>query len=254
MNHTHDFFELCYVHSGTFQQIIDGQPVAQTPDTLILLRPGAWHSVWTISERDVVFNILLRRSTVHQSLRQFVSPKNPLYRFLFRSGSEPDDALNYTLFTGTTPQRTILHSMIATYFDHPPGHAELVMARLATLFAELAQTTYTPDRDTDDYLPDDLLEFIAHNYRDVTMDALSHQFSYSPRHLSRMLRAHTGKSLRQLVNGHRIDAVLNSLPTAGTSLTELVLNHGFCHINYFYEVFKRERGVSFAEHRQNNPA
>jgi AraC-like DNA-binding protein len=246
--HTHDFFELIYVYQGAFKQVIDGREITQTDDELVLLRPGAWHHTWSEQESDLVFNILLSKAAVKRSLLRLVSPKNPLYRFLFEGAVEKAEAANYLLFTHTGSQRDILDTLVAEYYDQNPGYAQVILAQLVLLFAGLARETYQRP-DTGGYLADDILAYISHHYPTVTQSTLAEQFNYSPRHLGRVLKAATGKTFPQLVNAHKIDAVCEKLVTTNAPIGEIVAECGFCSANYFYEVFRRERGVPFATFR-----
>jgi AraC-like DNA-binding protein len=250
-DHTHDFFELTYVFAGEFTQIIDKECITQTTDQLVMLRPGAWHTVSTESRNDYVFNILLRRATVKRSLLQFVSPKNPLYRFLFEGADLKPDAANYLVFSGIKTQRAILDKLVVEFQNKGPESRQLVMAHVVMLFAELARTTYVEPvaEGPKDYLIADILAFIAHNFRTTTQAQVAEHFYYSPAHLSRVLTAATGKSFPSIVNGHKIDAVLSRLAT-GDPMWRLVRDAGFTSTDYFYRAFQRERGISFAEFRR----
>jgi AraC-like DNA-binding protein len=70
------------------------------------------------------------------------------------------------------------------------------------------------------------------------------------RHLSRLLSAATGKTLPDLINARRIDAVLQRLEYSHLPISQLVLEEGFSSVTYFYTVFRRLRRQPFSSHRQ----
>ena len=57
--HRHDFFELIYVHSGSFMNEIGGVLMEQTHETLYLLNPMVIHKPWIQHPTDIIFNILI---------------------------------------------------------------------------------------------------------------------------------------------------------------------------------------------------
>ncbi|MDR0848188.1 MAG: AraC family transcriptional regulator [Propionibacteriaceae bacterium] len=250
--HTQDFFELVYVYSGSFVQLIDGNRLEQTPDELVLLRPGAWHDVWTEHDTDVVFNILLRKASVEQILLRLVSKENPLYSFLFEGTRDHPQSCDYLIFSNTDAQRTTLNTLIAQYYNRQPDSAEAVIELVAQLFSGIARSVYRePGQDTATFLAADISTFLAHNCKTITQAQAADHFGYSPRHFSRLLEAAFGKSFPALINGYRIDALLERLEESNLPITQLATEYGFASATYFYEVFRRERGVRFADHRRS---
>jgi AraC-like DNA-binding protein len=184
-------------------------------------------------------------------LLKLVSTSNPIYQFLFEGVFPTDEARNYLVFNRDEPVRAAAESLLREYFRKAPGYQEMVVALLVVLLTNLARTTYTePERDTGSYLIDDILAFIANNYREVSRAMIARHFNYSERHLSRLLSASVGKTLPDLVNTHRVDAILRRLEISNTPVSRLALEEGFSSVNYFYTVFSRLRGEAFAEYRR----
>lgn len=247
--HSHDFFELCYVHAGEFIQLIEGHQIRQTPDSVILLRPGATHATWIERESDIVFNILVRRSVVAESLLQVVSPKNPIREFLAKAVHAPVASASHLEFSSTPSQVGLVESIIADYYDGQADFDDVILGHVLLLFAELAMHPLAKSDDRDPVTAD-ILTYIAERYLIATQESVARHFNYSSRHLSRLLGATTGKTFPELVNGHKIDSICRRLQTEGTPISQLVREMGYNDINYFYRVFKRVRGMSFGDYRR----
>lgn len=249
--HSHDFFELCYVHAGNFHQVIDGRPMRQTPETLVLLRPGSSHATWIDHQTDLVFNILLRKAVVSQSLLPVVSKRNPIREYLAQSVYAPEGAATHLLFRTSDRVRDLVANIIAEYYNGLSDFDDTLLAQVVMLLAELARTPFANSEPESPMLVD-ILAFIGDNFRVATQQSVAEHFNYSPRHLSRLLSANTGKSFPELVNAHKINAICARLDAStATSMSRLVQDYGFSSANYFYRVFRRERGLSFADFRRD---
>lgn len=250
--HTHDFFELTYVCRGEFVQVIDGHQFTQTPDQLVLLRPGTYHSTWIERETDVVFNILLRKQAIADFLLHFLSAQNTLHEFFFQAIHSPESAASHVLLSTTVKQAAILERIVAEYFDRQPGYQDAILGQFLLFLAEVTRTLEQQPMRAETRA-EEILEYIAANYRTVTQQAVAERFSYSTRQLSRLLDATTGQSFPTLVNNHKIDNICRQLAHSGVPLSRLVRESGYNDPDYFYRAFKRIRGISFADYRRGLP-
>jgi AraC-like DNA-binding protein len=79
---------------------------------------------------------------------------------------------------------------------------------------------------------------------DVNLTETAHLAGVSPRHLSRLLREHTGRSFTQLLREARIERASELLATSDESLATIADLSGFCDQAYFTHVFQRARHMT----------
>lgn len=76
-----------------------------------------------------------------------------------------------------------------------------------------------------------------------SLEELSTRLNYSPFHLCRIFRKHTGQSIGQYINQLRLRASLEYLTQSGTDLTSLALRMGFASHSHFTEAFRKTFGI-----------
>jgi AraC-like DNA-binding protein len=85
---------------------------------------------------------------------------------------------------------------------------------------------------------------------DVTLEETARHAGVSPRHLSRLLRQHTGRSFTQLLREIRIERSSELLATSDESLATVANLAGFCDQAYFTHVFRRARRMTPRQFRE----
>ena len=78
----------------------------------------------------------------------------------------------------------------------------------------------------------------------MNLTETAHLAGVSPRHLSRLLREHTGRSFTQLLREARIERASELLATSDESLATIADLSGFCDQAYFTHVFQRARHMT----------
>ena len=77
----------------------------------------------------------------------------------------------------------------------------------------------------------------------LTLEHIAIQLNYSPFHLCRVFRKHTGQSIHQYLKHLRLRASLEYVTQAQTDLTDLALEMGFASHSHFTEAFRKTFGV-----------
>ncbi len=90
----------------------------------------------------------------------------------------------------------------------------------------------------------------ANLQRDVTRDETAWHAGVSPGHLSRLLRAHTGRSFRELLRESRIARAAELLSTTDEPLAAVAALSGYCDQAYFTNVFQRTRHATPRQFRE----
>ena len=76
-----------------------------------------------------------------------------------------------------------------------------------------------------------------------SLEQIASQLNYSPFHLCRIFRKHTGQSIRQYLNHLRLRASLEYVTQANMDLTSLALKLGFASHSHFTEAFRKTFGT-----------
>ena len=82
-----------------------------------------------------------------------------------------------------------------------------------------------------------------HFEQNPTLEQIATQLNYSPFHLCRIFRRHTGQSIHQYLNQLRLRTSLEYVTQANTDLTSLALKMGFASHSHFTESFRKTFGT-----------
>lgn len=76
-----------------------------------------------------------------------------------------------------------------------------------------------------------------------SLEEIAAQLNYSPFHLCRVFRKHSGQSIRQYLNQLRLRVSLEYVTQSNTDLTSLALRLGFANHSHFTEAFRKTFGT-----------
>ena len=95
------------------------------------------------------------------------------------------------------------------------------------------------------------LDFITRNYsRPLTLGDIAKEVGLSSYRLAHVVKAHTGKTILQILTHARIQNAQNLLEHSEKSCTEIAYEVGFNDQSYFIKHFKRLTGITPARYRR----
>ena len=90
-----------------------------------------------------------------------------------------------------------------------------------------------------------IVAFIETNFnQSINLKTISYDFKINPVYLGRLFKQHMGKSFTNYINEQRIQQAVHLLKNTDYSVTDICRMVGFNNINYFYQKFKKEYGVT----------
>lgn len=110
-----------------------------------------------------------------------------------------------------------------------------------------------PHRDLDSphrYITDKILSYLEQNYdKDVSLDMLSRQLSYSTTYLSRLIKKNCGKNFTDLLLDCRMDHARSLLRDSDCKINQIAKSVGYHDVSYFIQIFKKKAGVTPSDYR-----
>ena len=88
--------------------------------------------------------------------------------------------------------------------------------------------------------------------QNLSLGQIATQLNYSPFHLCRLFRKHTGQSIHQYLSQLRLRTSLEYVTQANTDLTDLALKLGFASHSHFTEAFRKTFGAPPSELRNTS--
>ncbi len=218
-------------------------PVIADPNTVMFYNDGQVYSRDKLSDKgDLCEWFRFDPGLIADAIRPFDAyvDDDPSTPFRFSHG--PSDTTSYLL------QRLVVDHILA---HRQPDHLfieETVMQILNRVIArsyryrgmEPAKGNLSTERK----LVDAIKQVTAFNFeQNPSIEQIATQLHYSPFHLCRLFRKHTGQTIRQYVNQLRLRASLEHVTQANADLTGVALRMGFASHSHFTEAFRRTFGA-----------
>jgi len=217
--------------------------VVADPNTVMFYNDGQIYSRNTLSNQgDLCEWFGFDPRLVAAAIRAFDAhvDDHPFEPFLFSHG--PTDTTSYLL------QRLVVNHVLGEeQLDHL-FIQETVMRVLNRVIANsYRQHGLCPSRARDSLekdVVDAIQKILAVSFdQNPSLEKIAAQLNYSPFHLCRLFRKHTGQSIRQYLNRLRLRVSLEYVTQANLDFTSLALKLGFASHSHFTEAFRKAFGT-----------
>lgn len=245
--HSHQFFEMNYMFSGSCKQIIDGQEEVLKEGELLLMDAGSSHEIRACSENDILINMLFRdRNISIKWLNSVKKSRSLLFEFLLNSLTGVNNVRDYIIFpVGQISHiQHIMHQIISEYFLSKDYSGEIISLYLPILFTELVRNYGIKNSNLKDGYSHhenviSILRLIEQDHKEISLAKAAKKLGYNKNYLSNMVKEKTGLTFTQLVTKQRLNRARLLLDTTNQSISHIIQEVGFTNKTYFYKEYKK---------------
>ena len=97
-----------------------------------------------------------------------------------------------------------------------------------------------------------VLQYIQHNYQNITLSSLAEFFHYSEPHLCTLIKQNTGENFTDVIKKLRMRDAINYLINTNLKINEIAEQVGYNSADHFSRVFRQTYKCSPAEYRKAN--
>lgn len=254
--HSHSYFEIKYLLSGSANILVAGQSVAMAPGDLVFVAPKAEHMVAIYDVDSLLINTIITPDAAASAFPRIYFSENPLSHF-FNASLQGKNEQSYLIChagSNDTVQRLILGAYYKCSRDGTVPSYLLCESIVEYLMLEILNS-HSEDFELSGRLPPvpeklfPILGYINDHCASVNLTTLAQVFSYSPAHLSRFIKQHTGKSFSELLRSARLTQASTLLRASDLSIQEIMLRTGYTGKAHFYRVFQETYGMTPAQFR-----
>lgn len=145
-----------------------------------------------------------------------------------------------------------IKTCVDLFINEMPLYRHLASANLKVALINLLQ--HLSNQKNDYKLVSAVQEYIRRHFSEpeLTNDKIAERFNYHPYHLSRLMKAHTKKSLHSYLIDFRLHMAKNFLTTTTYNVTTIAEKTGFPSYTYFIKIFREKTGVSPLQYRKTH--
>jgi len=255
--HAHEFYEIQYVYSGSFKQIIMDTEIFLQKGDLCFIAPHTAHKIWLNCHDTILINILVRSSTFRSTFMNLMG-KDDIISDFFTKNTYQTGSSSYILCK--TNSEEILQGSILEMLNEcaqPKKYSDRYLNSLLELFIiqllRLHEFHFTIGESTDNVENESILaimRYIQSNFRTATLPNAAKFFNYSEAHLSRLIKKFTGKTFTNIIQTIKIQYSAKLLLEGKMSIAEIIDEVGYTDSSHFYRIFKRYYDMTPAQYQQ----
>lgn len=221
----------------------DKDPVVADPNTVMFYNHGQIYRRDKLSDRGDLcewFNVDSR--LVVDAIRSFDAfvDDHPNEPFAFSHG--PSDATSYLL-----QRQVVNHILEAQHINHlfvEETVMHILRRVIQNRYRQRGISASKTRTSSEKEIVDALQTMLAIRFEQtLSLEQIATQLHYSPFHLCRVFRKHTGQSIHQYINQLRLCASLEYVTQPNVDLTGLALKIGFASHSHFTEAFRKTFGT-----------
>lgn len=246
-NHSHPYYELYYLESGTCRFFIGGRMLDVRAGDLLMIPPRIMHYTRYLFGTCRRFNVFFRKKDLEAEVRA-AFPEGDGFFSRWRLMQIPDfyrTAVNELL--GRMTQEEKIDDMRTPLLLKCRLHElMLVCSRVGLTHEELPADIHTTDR-----VIVRAAEFMREHFREpLTAGEIAQQAGFSPNYLSRKFRQAAGIGVHDYLISLRLHQAALELVETRDTVTEIAVRCGFSDGNYFKDCFRQHYGVSPRAYRE----
>lgn len=242
--HSHQFVEINYVISGKCTQIVDGETVTLYAGDIIFLDIGCQHEIKTLSEDDIMVNIIFSDRSINiQWLYEMKVSNNIIYEFLSNIISGVHNSQKYIIYrNNNTAIRRALNKIVEEYYLQKPFANTIISNLLNILFTELIRNYNI--KGNDEVTPHQsliikILKDIDENYKEIKIGEVAEKYGYNKNYLSNLIKKETNYTFSELVTRQKLIKARALITSTSMPINEIVYEVGFSNKYFFYEKYKQ---------------
>ena len=257
--HRHEFIELAYVEEGEAQHWVNGETFQLSAGDIVMFDSGASHgyrattptiSVWNILFLPEFFDFFLKEGDrcIEYACRTMLK-ENVGSSLMKESGflSLPKEKA-----TSVVPY---IRQIIEEKKEERPGYLEAIHSLLKLALIEIFRRGHDVKGNFSGkqmQIYQEMLEYIKKNRGGgVSASYLSKLLFYSPEYLSKTFNDISSLSMKKYIQKEKLEWARKELLSTDKTVETIMEEAGYNDKKYFYEIFKREYGVSPGKYRKN---
>lgn len=258
--HSHDFFEILYVYSGTCRTNLFGREKDVCTGDICLYNMQSVHRVVKNSLQDVAFSIMIRKDLFQTAFVSLLQENDMISDFFIQSIYNVNNRAGQIVLhrNGAFECEALLQKMIEVFYRDEPMAQSRLKALLLLLLNEITRqyrAEHTHPAKEDDRLDlAEVVEYMDAHFDNVSIEALAARFNYTAKTMSRFIKRQTDLTFRELLQKIRFQHACDCLCDRNMSIEEIALRMGYTERANFDRAFKSRYHLTPVEFRRINLA
>ena len=242
--HMHNYIEIMYMCSGSTTHIInDNTTITLRAGELLFLNQHASHAIEKAGANDIAINFIVLPQFFDVAF-SMIGTDNLLRNFLISSLRQDDGEISYLHFqvADILPVQNLLENLVWSIVNRQPNNRLINQTTMGLLFTILLNHTerlaVPVTEKYDNAIVLSALREIEENYMTASLSDLAATLGISLSYLSRLIKATTGSTYKELLQNKRLSKAAQLLRETRLPVQTIIETVGYDNTSYFYRIFK----------------
>ena len=254
--HTHDYFQIYYIHSGKLLHHLEGSVAELAPGDVFILPPNVAHYIEKL-DGDVDFYSLSFTTDYFQSIKE---SNKLLLDFLYylRTQSLTNIQPKFTLsYEDMVFSEMLIKRILEEFSGKKTGKDELIKECVSALLSIFARVYFEQRAEVliseeNRQLVMHSIEYIKNHFdEEITLSEIVHRSAISKTSFCRIFHSIVGMPFKEYLNRYRIERAAELL-AEGAKISAAASCCGYSDFSTFYRNFKKHMGISPSEFANKN--
>ncbi len=258
--HRHNYIEIIYMCAGHTTHLINNKDkVTLQAGDLLFLNQHAWHEIEPAGREDLAVNFIVLPEFFDVAFHM-LEDRNVLSSFLIESLRRQPGEAPYLYFkvAQVLPVQNLVENMVWSIAGRRGDSRKINQITMGLLFLQLLDHTDKIEQGSggafDNLLVMDALGEVEAHYKDASLSALAARHGQSLSRYSKLVRAATGATFKELLQRERLRKAADLLRRTMLPVADVIAAVGYDNTSYFYRVFRESYGASPREYREEHRA
>lgn len=256
--HRHNYIEIIYMCTGTTTHIInDAAKVVLEAGDLLFLNQNATQEILPASETDIAVNFMILPEYFDYTFGM-MDDENVLRNFLIGSLQKNESMIDYIHFPvhDILPIQNLIENMIWSISNNQPNKRNINQTTMGLLFLQLLNYTDKINQNDPNQYQQNLvfktLKYVEDNYKTATLEELSTRLNQPAYYISKLIKASTGYTFKNLLQTKRLNQSAFLLTTTTYSVEDIITIVGYENTSYFHKIFREHFQMTPKKYRDIN--
>lgn len=253
--HRHNYVEIIYMCQGTTTHIINEKDtITLQTGELLFLNQNVTQEILPASRDDIAVNFIVLPEFFNRAFTM-LDDENVLREFLITTLQQKKSPVSYLHFQvkDVLPVQNLMENLIWSVVTKESNARSTRQITMGLLFLNLLNYTDRMNQNNPDLYHQNIavaaMRYIEDHYPTATLEEFSSTVSLPAYQVSRLVSRHTGHSFKDLLQKQRLNQAAYLLIHTKMPMETIITSIGYNNSSYFYNLFKKEYGMTPKEYR-----
>lgn len=255
--HTHNFYEIILINSGTGRHILNDVSFRYAPGHIFLLTPEDYHFFEIGTYTVFTYIKFTEQIFVERQLGGNIQPRQGQFETLLHNLNTVPESI----IKDKEEQKLIfpLADILLNEFNHPKLHSRILMLEvfgaMMTIIARNISGKNIGTGKVASLEKEKVLQVLSHIRQNMDKKELLSQkhiaevFNIAPGYVSSYLKKHTGTGLKKMITETRLKTAERLLKQSTYTVSQIADRVGFSDASHMNKMFQKYRGMNPTELR-----